>query len=145
MIPAAFVFLDALPLTPTGKVQRNALPAPKKNRPDVDEVFVAPRTVVEQLLAEIWADVLKLERVGINANFLALGGHSLLALQLIARVRMIFQVQIPLRWVFEKENLGELAQAIAQQSTMDGVSLERLLTALEQLPEGEVTQLLDQN
>ena len=87
MVPSAFVFLDTLPLTPNGKVDRKALPAPDQNRPEAEESYVAPRTPVEELLAEIWAEVLKLDKVGVHDNFFELGGHSLLATQVISRVR----------------------------------------------------------
>ena len=74
MVPHAFVLLDTLPLTPNGKVDRHALPAPDTTRPDLDKAYVAPRTPVEQLLAEIWRHVLGLEQVGIHDNFFELGG-----------------------------------------------------------------------
>ena len=87
MVPSAFVFLDLIPLTSNGKVDRKALPAPDQNRFDLEESFVAPRTPVEEMIAEIWAEVLKLDRVGIHDNFFDLGGHSLLATQVISRLR----------------------------------------------------------
>jgi hypothetical protein len=82
MVPSAFVRLEALPLTPNGKVDRRALPVPDSTRADLEEDFVAPRTPVEKMLAEIWAEVLGVERVGIHDKFLELGGHSLLAIGL---------------------------------------------------------------
>ncbi|MHC5719958.1 MAG: phosphopantetheine-binding protein, partial [Nostoc sp.] len=97
MIPSAFVILDALPLTPNGKLDRNALPAPGRARPKLENVFVAPRTPEEELLAEIWSKILNVEQIGIHDNFFELGGHSLLATQVISRVREAFQTELPLR------------------------------------------------
>ncbi|HEX9142910.1 MAG TPA: non-ribosomal peptide synthetase, partial [Candidatus Binatia bacterium] len=87
MVPSAFVLLSALPLLPNGKIDQRSLPAPGNSRPELEESFVAPRTPAEVLLAEIWAEVLKLEGVGIHDNFFDLGGHSLLATQVMSRLR----------------------------------------------------------
>ncbi|AUB35491.1 Non-ribosomal peptide synthetase component F [Nostoc flagelliforme CCNUN1] len=113
MIPAAFVFLETLPLTPNGKVDRRSLPAPE-SRPELEVSFLAPCTPIEQMLADIWADVLGVEQVGIDDNFFTLGGHSLLATQLISRVRNIFQVELPLRSLFEAATIAEFSQYIQQ-------------------------------
>jgi amino acid adenylation domain-containing protein len=110
MIPTHFVPLDQLPLTPSGKIDRKALPAPDMTRSEVG--YVAPRTPAEESLAQIWADVLKLDRVGIHDNFFELGGHSLLATQVIVKIRSAFQIEFPLRALFEMKDLAELAQAI---------------------------------
>ncbi|MEG4815829.1 amino acid adenylation domain-containing protein [Microcoleus sp. K5-D4] len=112
MVPASFMFLEAMPLTPNGKVDFKALPAPETNKSDAD--FIAPETLEEQLLAEIWAEVLGLKQVGINDNFFELGGHSLLATQLIAKVRDRFQVELSLRCLFQSPTVASLAVAIAQ-------------------------------
>src|SRR4029079_7876895 len=79
MIPSAFVMLDALPVGPSGKVDRKALPAPNRVRDEMEDSYVAPRTVVEEQVARIWADILGLDRVGVHDNYFELGGHSLLA------------------------------------------------------------------
>jgi amino acid adenylation domain-containing protein len=109
MVPSAFVVLDELPLTLNGKVDRSALPAP-------DEVHASdsptPRTPVEELLAGIWADVLKVERVGINDNFFELGGHSLLVTQLVSRAQVQFGAELPLRLFFESATLAAQAAAV---------------------------------
>ncbi len=112
MTPALFVLLDALPLMPNGKVDRRALPAPDRVRPELDESFVAPRTPTEELLSEIWAQVLEIERVGIYDNFFDLGGHSLLATQVVSRIREAFQVELPLRRLFEVLTVAGLAETI---------------------------------
>jgi acyl carrier protein len=111
MIPSAFVALDTLPLTSNGKVDRRALPPPDGARPELEGVFVAPRTPTEQALAEIWAQILRMERVGVHDNFFALGGHSLLATQVVSRLRNTLQVALPLRSFFEHPTVAELAQA----------------------------------
>jgi amino acid adenylation domain-containing protein len=129
MVPGAFVFLETLPLTPNGKIDRRALPAPEFSRPDLEETFVAPRTAVEEQLADIWTGVFKLEQVGIRDNFFALGGHSLLATQVISRLRQAFGIDLPLRTLFEAPTVAELGSRIdnirwAAQQTSDSDTTE---------------------
>src|SRR5262249_52475620 len=112
MVPSAFVFLDSLPLTPNGKIDHGALPAPDESCRKLEETYVAPRTPTEELLAEIWAEVLNLEKVGIHDNFFDLGGHSLLATQVVSRVRGALQVELPLRELFESATPAELAERV---------------------------------
>ncbi|MBD2562852.1 MULTISPECIES: non-ribosomal peptide synthetase [Nostoc] len=118
MVPSAFVILKSLPLTPNGKVDRRALP-----KPDLDttilEKYVAPRTPIEEMLALLWAQVLKLELVGIRDNFFELGGHSLLATQLVSRIRTWFKVELPLRELFTSATVFELARSIEQFQQQD--------------------------
>ncbi|HEX2077792.1 MAG TPA: amino acid adenylation domain-containing protein, partial [Longimicrobium sp.] len=109
MVPGIFVALDALPLTPNGKVDRRALPAPEQAP---EERCVAPRTPVEEVLAGVWSEVLRVERVGVTENFFQLGGHSLLATRVVSRVRQLFDVEMPLRAVFEAPTVVELAEAV---------------------------------
>ncbi len=110
MIPAAFVFLEELPLTPSGKIDRRALPAPDASRPALSEQFVSPRTMTEELIAGIWSELLRVERVGVLDNFFELGGHSLLATQVIARMRETLGVELPLRVFFEVPTVAGLAE-----------------------------------
>ncbi|HWS86561.1 MAG TPA: amino acid adenylation domain-containing protein [Pyrinomonadaceae bacterium] len=112
MVPSALVQLPELPLTPNGKVDRKALPAPEEVRPDISEFCAPPATPVEELLADIWAEVLSLPQVGIHHNFFELGGHSLLATQIIARIRKAFDVDIQLRLLFESPTVAGLARQI---------------------------------
>lgn len=112
LVPTVFMLLDEFPLTANGKIDRSALPVPDGRRPDLDEAFVACRTPTEELLAEIWSQVLGLERVGVNDNFFQLGGHSLLATQVVSRVREAFQMEMPLRRLFEAPTIAGLAESI---------------------------------
>ena len=112
MLPQAFVFLEALPLTPSGKVNRRALPAPDESRPELQAAFVAPRNLLEERLATIWREVLGIDEVGIYDNFFALGGHSLLATQVVVRASEVLQVNLPLRKLFEAPTIAELTAEI---------------------------------
>jgi amino acid adenylation domain-containing protein/non-ribosomal peptide synthase protein (TIGR01720 family) len=107
MIPARIVCLERFPLTPNGKVNRAALPA--LDVVATDDRYVAPRTAVEQQLAEVWMEILDVPRVGVGDNFFDLGGHSLLATQLISRIREKFSVELPIQCLFDTPQLGELA------------------------------------
>jgi len=133
MIPSAFVFLDRLPLTPNGKLDRRALPAVVGVRGELATAFVAPRTPVEETLATIWAEVLQLDRVGVEDNFLELGGHSLLAGQVVSRAVRAFQLDIPLVWLFEAPTVARMAmtitQALARRARPE--HLERMLDEAE--------------
>src|SRR6185503_17458178 len=113
MVPSALVQLAELPLTPNGKVDRKAL-AQRDEVSERAEENVLPRTAVEELLASIWAGVLRVEGVGIEENFFALGGHSLLATQVMSRVREVFGVEVPLRSLFEQPTVAGLAGKIEQ-------------------------------
>jgi len=117
MTPSLLVALDAMPLTPNGKVDRNALPAP--GDAGGDRPYIAPRTQTEEALAAIWAQVLKLERLGIHDNFFEKGGHSLLATQALSRIRARFGVDLPLREVFNAPTVAEMGAIIAQLRSQD--------------------------
>jgi amino acid adenylation domain-containing protein len=132
MIPAVFVTLEALPLTPSGKVDRKALPAPDSARPQLEKKFMEPRTAVEKVLAGIYADLLGVEQVGVADNFFELGGHSLLATQVISRVREFFNVEVPLPWFFKGGTVAELARVV-QNAGGDKDQVEKIARALEKL------------
>jgi len=144
MVPSAFVFLEAMPLTPNGKLDYNALPALDQSSHELGERYVAPRTLVEELIAEIWAEVLKRDKVGIHDNFFELGGHSLLATRVISRAHKIFEVEVPVRILFEHPTIAGLALQIAQAEARKIAPQEmaNLLAALESLSDEEAERLL---
>lgn len=109
MVPSAVVVVDGLPLSPSGKVDRRALPVPAA---EPGAGFVAPRAGVEELVAGVWAEVLGVERVGAHDNFFDLGGHSLLAVRALNQLRKVTDKDIPLILMFESSNVAELARAI---------------------------------
>ncbi len=139
MIPSAFVFLDALPVTPNGKVDRRSLPAPERLRPNLNVPFAVATTPVEERLARIWAEVLDLEQVGVHDPFLDLGGNSLLATSVISRVLTAFQVELPLRTLFESPTVTDMALAITQAlvDRLDPGEIEQLQTELKRLTNPE--------
>jgi amino acid adenylation domain-containing protein/non-ribosomal peptide synthase protein (TIGR01720 family) len=110
MVPAAFVEVEALPLTPGGKLDLRALPAPGPGGGEAE--YVAPRTPAEETLAALWAQVLRVERVGAHDSFFEIGGHSLLAVRMLFLVRQAFRVELPLRAVFERPTVAALAKAV---------------------------------
>ncbi len=133
MVPAAFLPLDALPLTVNGKVDRAVLPDPDWQRPDLRGGYVAPRTLVEEMLADLWKDLLGIEQVGIHDSFFDLGGHSLKAGQLVLRVRDLFEVELPVRTVFEAPTVAGLAVAIGRKMVeeADPEALREVLAEVE--------------
>jgi amino acid adenylation domain-containing protein len=140
MVPSAFVVVDRLPLTAHGKVDRRALPAP--DLAGEEERYVAPRTPVEETLAGIWAETLRLERVGVEDGFFDLGGHSLLATRVLSRVREEFGVELPLRALFEGPTVAEMAGRVeaaqeemdAQLAQVDPEEMAQLLALLRESP-----------
>jgi amino acid adenylation domain-containing protein len=132
MMPARFVVLERMPLTPNGKIDRRALPSPAAARPDLGHPFVAPSTPTEEALAHIWSRVLGLDRVGLHDNFFELGGNSLSATQLVSQVRKSFDVELPLRALFEHPTVAALALVfedalVRQMDELTDEEAERLL------------------
>ena len=142
MVPSAFVMLEALPLTPSGKVDRRALPVPE--RASSEREYIAPRTATEEKLSTLCAELLRVERVGMEDDFFELGGHSLLATQFISRVRAEFQVELALRALFEKPTIAQLADQIAQSQVahpeLDAIAA--LLARVENLSDAQAQELL---
>ena len=145
MLPAAFVLLEALPLTPSGKIDRLALPATGQTGGEWEARFVAPRSPVEEVLAEIWAEVLRVDRVGAHDNFFEMGGHSLLATQVVSRVYETFQTRLALRKMFEEPTVAGLATVLMDSG--DQRRIERtaeLLLKVAQLSDEEAEHLLEE-
>ena len=144
MIPSVFVMLDSLPLTPTEKVDRSALPEPGSGRPEIDTPFVAPRTSVEKDLVQIWCEILSLDQVGIHDSFFDLGGDSLAAIRVVTRVIQTFRVELPPKALFASPSIAEMAVVIeAYQAKVAGdEDVKRMLTEVEAMTEGEAEKLL---
>ena len=134
MLPSAFVkLLDALPLTPSGKIERRALPAPlSRETRNISTDLIPPRTATEEVLTAIWSDVLGLEKVGIHDNFFALGGHSLSAMQVIARLRETFKVELPISCLFDYPTVVELDRQISKYRQNDLVLITPSLKPVPQ-------------
>lgn len=143
MIPSVVVALSALPLTASGKVNRAGLPMVEAKRAIADE-FVPPRSALEQLLAEMWCELLRVDRVGALDDFFDLGGHSLLVTQLVSRVRDAFTIDLPVRVIFENSSLEGVAAAILKSA--DGCNqisrTAELMLRIRTLSDDEVTRLL---
>jgi amino acid adenylation domain-containing protein len=146
MVPGIFVRLDALPLLPNGKVDRQALPIPDNSRPELGTPYVIPSSLVESELARIWAEILFVDGVGIHDNFFELGGHSLAATRVVSQVIEKFQTEIPLQSLFQSPTVAEMAAVITQSQAkkLDQGDLNRILTELESLSEEQAQQAVAQ-
>jgi acyl carrier protein len=144
MVPSAWVHLEHLPLTASGKLDRASLPGPERGRPDLDSLFVAPRTAIEEMLAQIFAEILSLERAGIDDNFFELGGHSLLTTRVVTRIRKVFSADLPLRRFFERPTVREIAEFLTANETRPGQTEEAmaLLRKIESLSVDDLEELL---
>jgi amino acid adenylation domain-containing protein len=144
MIPSTFVVGD-LPWTPSGKVDRSALPAPERDRSGVDAPFLAPRTPTEEVIAGVWREVLGVFRLGVEDDFFELGGHSLTATQVLSRVREIFDIELPLRTIFESPTPAEFAEAlmvaVGDRAAVDETA--RWIVRVASMSDDEVGRLLE--
>ena len=145
MIPSSFVLLEELPRTVTGKVDRVALPIPARDRSAADSRYVAPRTPTEEVIVGIWQEVLGVSGLGVEDDFFELGGHSLTATQVVSRVREMFEIDLPLRTIFEEATPAALARALTIAAGEGGGVDEtaRLVVRLAATSEEEVTRLLE--
>jgi len=142
MVPATITLLERLPTTPSGKIDRRALPDPVVHDHPASE-FVAPSTPMEQAVADIWAHVLGVERVGRDDDFFALGGHSLLATQVVAQVRSDFAVELPLHSLFSYSTVeGLTAEILRMMGDSEADETARLVAELESLSDEEAERLL---
>ncbi len=155
MVPSYFTILDSMPLTPNGKVNRSALPKPDTSRADLQNNYIAPRNDTEEKLAKIAAELLGVDKVGVHDNFFELGGHSLLATQFMSRLKSVFQMELPLRQIFETPTISELSlvlienqdnvspeQEVIEKVERGEANLDELLTKLNELSDDEVRALL---
>ena len=115
MIPSSFRQLVAMPLTPTGKIDRRALPASEAiEAPEDDSASVAPRTPIEAEVAVVWADVLGMDAIGVHQDFFKLGGHSIRAMQVVSRLRDLYQIDLPLHAIFDAPTVAQLALQVTR-------------------------------
>jgi acyl carrier protein len=141
MVPSAVVMLDAMPITPNGKIDRRALPDPEVAAPT--DGYVAPRSDTEAALAAIWVDVLKKERIGVTESFMTLGGHSLLAIRVLGKLSRQFGVRLPLRSLFDTPTIAELAQVVdAEVSAAKERELAAALASLEGMSDADVQRMM---
>ena len=113
MVPSVILWMDTMPLTATGKIDRSALPVPEQTA-GLAEARIAPRNQVEEAVAELWKSVLGVPEAGIHDNFFERGGHSLLATQLVSRIREAFNVEVLLRAIFERPTIADLAEEVTR-------------------------------
>ena len=144
MVPSTFVLLDQLPLTATGKLDRAALPEPDRRHCERENAFTAPRNAVEETLVEIFAEVLGVEKIGIHDNFFEFGGHSLLATRVVARIRKMFNIELPLRNFFENPTTAEIAEFLKSHEPAPGRMEEMmvLMRKIESLSTDDLEELL---
>jgi hypothetical protein len=145
MVPSAYVFLDAFPLTPNRKIDRNALPAPDLARPELANEYTPPRNALETVLTDIMSAVLDLDQVGVHDDFFELGGHSLQATRFVARAGKALRSEIPLWTFLRSPNVAEFATELAEQE--DAARLLRvaeLRVRMAQMSPEEIEQLLAQ-
>ncbi len=145
MIPSAFVLLDEMPLTPNGKINRRALPAPETLRPELEQRYVGPRNDIEVALVDLWEEVLGVNPIGVSDNFFDLGGHSLKATRLLSKVRSIFRTQLPLSVVFEATTIEALARALVQHEPKPGqtVKIAQVLQRIKSISPAELQDELE--
>jgi acyl carrier protein len=138
MVPSAFIRMDAMPMTANGKLDRAALPSPSAEQSQNEFVYRAPQTPLEVHVASMVADLLQLNRVGLDDNFFLLGGHSLLGTQLVLRARERFGVELTLRHVFEAQTVAKLALEIERQimTKVETMSEEEAILLLAQIESG---------
>jgi len=144
MIPMSIALLPALPLTVNGKLDRQSLLLLDESRIELARTYLAPRNVIEEALVRIWSDVLKVERIGVQDNFFDLGGHSLLAMQILSRLRLTFQIELPLRALFESLTVADLASTLVANESKPGYveKVARALKKMENLSPEEMNEIL---
>ncbi|HEX7331325.1 MAG TPA: amino acid adenylation domain-containing protein [Pyrinomonadaceae bacterium] len=144
MLPGAFIFVDRFPLTPNGKLDVKALSLAKETQRDSEDAYVAPLNAVEQTIAGIWSQLLGVERIGSNDSFFFIGGNSIFAIQLISRLNKTYNLELPLRTIYDKPQLSDLAAHIIklQAEQADAAELNELLAELEDISEADARTML---
>src|SRR6185437_6281780 len=137
-IPAIFISMESLPVLPSGKINRLALPSPQQGTLGRREQLVRPRNAIEEKLCSIWCEVLELDEVGIDDNFFDVGGHSLSGMRVLARVRRDLRVDIPIRRLFDHPTIGELAVEVARKAEQANQGTKPV-----EVSNGESSSLLD--
>jgi amino acid adenylation domain-containing protein len=139
MIPSVFVTIDEMPLTPNGKINRRALPQPETDEITAATEYVAPRNPTEERVAQIWAEALKMPRVGVNDNFFELGGHSLMAIRIFTRIEKEFGQNLPLAMLFRAPTLGQFAALLSADTPLPDMNLHPAVVAIQ--PNGTQTPI----
>jgi len=144
MLPSVFAILESMPLSETGKIDRESLPAPEQSRPALEQSYAAPTTALEKILAGIFGEVLKIERVGVGDNFFELGGHSLLAARVVSKVRQIFAIELPVRKLFEEPTINALASVILKNEKERIERTAELLCEISTMSDDTVAAMLEE-
>jgi acyl carrier protein len=145
MLPEAIVLLEALPRTPSGKVDRAALPRIEALHDRIRVAYAAPQTALQEVLVNLWADMLNIDRVGIHDDFFELGGHSLTATRVVSKIREIFTISIPLRMLFETPTVAGLSERMLLECDQAGrlEKIAELLLKVQQMSAAEVDAMLE--
>jgi len=144
MLPSVFVTLESMPLSETGKIDRESLPVPEQSRPALEQSYVAPATSLENILAGIFGEVLKIERVGVGDNFFELGGHSLLAARVVSKIRQIFAIELPVRQLFEEPTVSGLAGEMLKNERARIERTAELLCEISAMSDDAVAAMLQE-
>jgi amino acid adenylation domain-containing protein len=144
MLPSVYVILGSMPLSETGKIDRESLPAPEQSRPALEQSYAAPATALEKVLAGIFGEVLKIEHVGVRDNFFELGGHSLLATRVVSKIRQIFAIELPVRKLFEEPTVSGLASLIVKNERTRIERTAELLCEISTMSDDAVTAMLEE-
>jgi acyl carrier protein len=144
MLPSVLVVLEFMPLSETGKIDRESLPAPEQSRPTLEQSYAAPTTALEKVLAGIFGEVLKIERVGVRDNFFELGGHSLLAARVVSQIRQIFAIELPVRKLFEEPTVDGLVSIMVKNEPARIERTAELLCQISTMSDDAVTAMLEE-
>jgi len=146
MLPSAYVVLNSLPLTTSGKVDRMALPSPKKSHQEISDAFIAPTTAIEKIIAKRWAEIIEIDEVGIHDDFSELGGDSVLAAQIVSEINNIFSLKQPLQTLFEAPTVAKLVEFVLMNETQPGHSdkVANLLIKIEGMSSEEIEKTLEE-